>query len=71
MSKRVTAFAEVEIVLRIQSGSTWGSGCTLDQIHSQAIDGALGKLRKATNGARDFKLIGTPKVIRVQSKIED
>ena len=71
MSKRVTAFAEVEVVLRIESGSTWGSNCTLDQIHSQAIEGALGKLRKATNGSRDFQLVGTPKVARVQSKIED
>ena len=71
MANRVRAVAEVEVTLRIESGSSWGDDCSLNQVHKQAVEGALGKLRKATQASRDFKLSGPIKVIRVQSIIED
>jgi hypothetical protein len=35
MADRVTAFAQVELVLRVEVGS-WGDDCKLDQILSQS-----------------------------------
>lgn len=71
MSKSITASAMVEVTLIIESGSSWGDGCTIDQVHRQAIEGALAKLSRAPHGSReDFKLAGQPKVVNVISRIE-
>lgn len=71
MTKTVRAFAQVEVTLLIATGSTWGGDCSVDQVHRQAVEDALSKLSRATNGTRDFQVIGKPKVVRVQSVIED
>jgi hypothetical protein len=38
---RIQAKAKVKVTLEIKIDSTWGSDCTISQVHKQATDSAL------------------------------
>ncbi len=47
MSGKVSAYATVDVTLRIQVPDSWGEDCTVAQVHKQAKESALGVLRSA------------------------
>lgn len=74
-NERVGATARVTVTIEIDADSSWGSGCTIDQIRDQAIESAMGRLRKAIAATipndpeekrpRPIRIIGEPTVAAV------
>lgn len=64
MSLGIGAHATVQMTIEISGLGNWGAGCTVDQVHRQAAEEAIGKLNRATQQTRDFRIVGKP-VVRV------
>ena len=71
MTSRVSAFARVTITIEVESRSSWGSGCSIDQIERQAGQESLHALQDAmiTSKLR-ARVIGKPIVSAVITKPE-
>lgn len=76
----VQATARVQVTLDIESGSVWGSGTDLAQVHKQATEGALARLRSALDPTTPvhrrpapnvFSVVGAPRVIMVTTTRKD
>lgn len=69
MSTRIGATARVTLTIEVEAGQAWGTECTVEQIHKQAKEAVLGKLRNGIGVAkqeqRGYKIIGDPKVTAV------
>lgn len=63
--KATNVYAHVRLTVELPVPSTWGPGVGLDQVYSQAVEDALGKLRKACNGRSEYRIIGEPVVTAV------
>lgn len=63
-----TATARVQITIEVDSGSSWGPDCTVEQVLKQAGEESLARI---TSILRDCKIratvIGKPKVIAVMA----
>jgi len=59
--------AKVQVMLEIESGSSWGDKCQLDQVYKQGREGAIGFLLKliTEHGDGRIRVIGEAKVIAV------
>lgn len=44
--KRITATARVRLTLEIPAGQTWNPDSSMSQIHKQAVDAVLSRLRR-------------------------
>ena len=62
MTAKSTAFAAVELMVRVRSLGSWGEEFTVGQIRDQAAKAAVGKLMNAVKRSRDFEIVGTPVV---------
>lgn len=56
--------ARVEVTLELQITDNWNGQATVEQVHAQAKESALGKLRDLTSGGR-ARVIGEPKVTMI------
>lgn len=70
MSLGIGAHATVQLTVEISGLGNWGAGCTVDQVHRQATEAAVGKLARAMGQTRDFRLIGNP-IVRVITVDQD
>jgi hypothetical protein len=59
--------ARVQITVEVDSGSCWGGGASLDQVHQQATEGALDRLRRALQPT-DVRIVGEPKVTAIMTE---
>lgn len=62
---KVGATATVTLTVEVKVESSWGTNCTIAQVHSQAAEAARGALRNAVAGspaASRIKVIGEPEV---------
>ena len=62
---RLHETATVTVVLEISSASGWGPNCTVEQIHDQAISGAIGTLERLLKDAKGVRIVGAPKLGKV------
>lgn len=62
--QRITASAIVTLTIEIESYSSWGPECSVDQIHSQAAKEVTSQVKKALKEGRCgvTRLIGEPLV---------
>jgi hypothetical protein len=58
---RIRASARVTITVEMPSGSTWGPGCSVEQIHKQAGEEVKNYVSR-TLLERGGRIIGAPKV---------
>jgi hypothetical protein len=63
--KRITAKAIIRVTVEIRADSLWGADTTIDQIHRQALDDVLGKIRNGQNVTAEMKLVSEPQVISI------
>lgn len=64
--KRVSARARVTVTLEIEVTDSWGTDCTVQQVHQQATESALGVIRRVKDrGYVDYRIIGEPTVLTV------
>lgn len=61
-TKRVSAYATVQITVEVSGVGTWGPECSVDQVHRQATEEAIDKLRRVCQDSRDIRIVGTPAV---------
>jgi len=64
MALGIGAHATVQLTVEVSGLGSWGAGCTVEQVHRQAAEEAIGKLSRATGQTRDFRIVGKP-VVRV------
>lgn len=64
--------ARVTVHLEIKVSSTWGPDCSLEQVHKQAADEAIGLIRNAKDNAamasklaKSVRLMGEPLVTAI------
>lgn len=62
-----TASARVKVELEIAVGSKWGADCSIEQIHKQAENEAVGIIRHLCEQAQERRvtIIGTPNISAV------
>lgn len=78
MNKKVRATARVQLTIEIDGeGGVWGAECSLDQVHKQAREGAIGALNRVVSRAGNpeaekqplariaIRIIGEPKVTAI------
>lgn len=61
MSKDYDAYARVTLTVEIVVGR-WGDGCDLAQVHRQAAESALDKIRNKFQEDSTVRLVGKPRV---------
>lgn len=69
---RHQATARVTLEVEIKVNATWGPDCSIQQVHQQAAEEAIGRIRNATsspmcarNLADTIKVVGEPKVTAI------
>lgn len=64
---RITSTARVKLELEVQVSSTWGSDCSIHQIHEQAEDEARGLIARMVRDSQEtrVKVMGTPEISAV------
>lgn len=63
---RVTARARVTVTLEIEVPDSWGTDCTVKQVHDQAVDAALAIIEKVKQrGYVHYRILGEPTVLTV------
>lgn len=62
-----TTTATVTVTLDVAAGS-WGPGCKLEQVYSQAIEEAIGKVRRLMG--KDAQKIHAIKVVAIATSTE-
>jgi hypothetical protein len=81
---KVRATARVQLTIEISGeGGVWGADCSIDQVHRQAREGAIGALHRVINRAArldaeqvpavpiNLRIVGEPKVTAVLVEEED
>jgi len=63
--KATGVYARVRLTVELPVPSHWAPGVQLEQVYSQAVEDALGKLRKACDGSSVYRIIGEPVVTAV------
>jgi hypothetical protein len=61
----VTATATATVTVEISGLSSWGTGCSVEQVHRQASEEAIGFLRNLAAGDRGehrLRIIGQPEI---------
>jgi hypothetical protein len=68
--KRVVTSAFVTVKVRVDVGDTWGPECALDQVHKQAKESAIGKIRRACekSDTHGIHLVSEPIVTAVMAE---
>lgn len=67
----VTICARVTMTIEFAVTDSWGGDCKLDQVHQQAVESAVGELRRGVAVGRPdgkhvpARLVGEPKVTAV------
>lgn len=77
MAKKVSASAKVRMVVEVHGLGSWGEECQLAQIHKQAKEAAVSRLKRETKSdaeaavlGRSFTIIGEPEVIAIFTEEE-
>lgn len=70
MAKKVGATARATVTVEIYGLGSWGAECSLDQVHRQAAESAIGRLQQILDGARNgdgrsIRIVGEPNVTAV------
>ena len=73
--EHLQASAVVTVTLEIPITGKWGADCTVGQVHSQAVDEALGLIRTSVDGnsgagkkptlPKGTRILGDPQVTQV------
>lgn len=72
MSDKLSTMARVTLTVELALTSGWGPDCTMEQIHRQASDEAIGRLRNlrtANGGFPNIKIIGEPTIDMVTATV--
>ena len=66
-NKLVRANASVTLTIRVENCGAWGSECEISQVHKQAKDAAIDRVRRAFahSSFGTVTLVGEPKVTSV------
>lgn len=59
--QRAGVTAVVQVTLSVETG-VWGVDCKVEQVVAQAIDSAMGKVRKAIHSDKDIRLLAADAV---------
>lgn len=71
MTVKASAWAYVEITLKVEVKSAWGADCTVAQVHKQAKDEVLGRITAlAEKGQLAGAIHGPMKVTAVMAERE-
>lgn len=62
--------AKVTVTLEV-SGGSWGDGCTVEQVHRQAVEEDIGKVHRLISTEHGLRIVGSPSVSAVISSKED
>lgn len=62
--------AKVTVMLEITGGS-WGEGCTIEQVHRQGAEDAIGKIMRMIANEHGVKIVGSPSVSAVIASAGD
>lgn len=63
---RITAGAKVQLVVELSALGSWGHDCTIAQVHKQAAESAIGRLRNSN--LENARIIGEPIIISVSTE---
>lgn len=61
----ISASAIVEVTVRVDVGSAWGSDCSVEQVHSQGAREAVAHLERLFQKERNITVVGKPKVTAI------
>ena len=61
----VVATAKVKLTIEVDAHSTWGKGCTTQQVYDQASSGVTATIRKRLAGFPGIRILGEPEVMMV------
>lgn len=62
-----TTSARVTLTLDIAVRSTWGADCSMEQVHRQATEEAVGYIKRLTDKDRNCVLVKDPEVVAVMA----
>lgn len=70
MKNAVGARALVRLTVEVQTSSAWGGECTLRQLHDQATEAAVNRLRTVfeMGSGPVIKIVGEPEVVCITTK---
>lgn len=71
--RKIGAGARVIVTLEVLGCGSWGSTCTVEQVHKQAAEAAVGRVRQMIEARKEIpsiKIIGVPRVTGVFTEDE-
>lgn len=69
-STRVSAEAVVTMTIQVTKVGTWGAGCTVEQIHRQAMQVAMLRVQELLGNSNGCRIVGEPIVQSVSVEQE-
>lgn len=68
---RTTTGARVKLTIELKNLGSWGPDCQIDQVYRQAIEAAIGRVRRAfQSDPSGIKIIGVPSVEAITTSME-
>jgi len=62
MDDKGTVTAVITMTIEVDSRSTWGPTCTVDQVQKQGAEGAVNEIRGLIDQRRYIRIVGKPVV---------
>ncbi|WP_454863338.1 hypothetical protein [Pseudomonas hormoni] len=67
---RTTTNAVVTLTVELSNIGSWGPDCKIDQVYKQAVEEAMGRIRRAfEKDARGVKVVGVPVVKAITTDV--
>lgn len=68
---RTSTGATVQLTIELSNIGSWGPDCALSQVYDQALEAAIGRVRRAFAGdSRGIKIVGVPGVVAITTDME-
>lgn len=68
-TKNLVTGAKVVVTLEVMETGSWGADCTIGQVHQQAADVAIDKIKRMIGDRAGVRLLGEPKVTSVSTAL--
>lgn len=68
--QKITAGASVRVTLEVYALGTWGSECSAAQVHKQAAEEAMHRIRDMLSRVPHVRVVSEPVVTMITSEVE-